>query len=118
MLSHRLRHRIAFERPIKTKNETTGETTLAWETAWLDSETELNSVPAEVLTGPGNEQQAAGAERATIAARINTRWFAGLQQDWRVVWDGAPYNIHAISTDATGRMEWRIQCTAGSNDGR
>lgn len=116
-LSPRLRHRITFQE-FTSSRDSEGVLTEGWENAWLDSETELAEVPAEVLTGPGREFQAAGSTQADVAARITCRWFPGLKASWRILWDGRVFNIGSEpDTDATGRREWRIKATAGVNDG-
>lgn len=78
----------------------------------------LSAVPAEVLTGPGREQIAAGVKHSEVAARINLRWFPGLQSSWRVLWDGEVFAITGKSTDATARREWRLVCSSGLTDGQ
>lgn len=76
----------------------------------------MNSVAAEVLTGPGKEAVAAGTTRAESAARINLRWFPGLTEKMRIVWNGSNYNIHSIELDETGRREYRLKCTASPSE--
>lgn len=116
-LSPRLRHRITFQKKVGSR-DSEGVWTETWQNAWLDSETELADVPAEVLTGPGREFVAAGAVQADVAARITCRWFPGLNASWRILWDGRIFNIGGEpDTDRTGRREWRIKATAGVNDG-
>ncbi len=117
ILGQRLRHRVTFEEQV-VEQDSEGNTTVTWETAYLDSSTPLEDVPAEVLTGPGRETIAADAKTGEIVARINLRWFPGLQHAWRVVHGEAIYNIESIETDATGRREYRLRCAAGMNDGQ
>lgn len=118
MLANRLRHRVAVQELIETQNSTTGAVTRAWENVLLDSSTELDAVPAEVLTGPGREFMQSGSTQNEIAARINLRWFPGLTQKMRIVWDGNVYNIQSIETDVTARREYRLKCIAGVSDGQ
>lgn len=128
MRAGRLRHRIHLQWPVKGQDETSGDSTLTWATATLEDGTELDNVPAEVLTGPGREQKAAGATHAETAARINLRWFSGLSPEWRILWDGyfdsngdydgKIYNITSIETDATARREYWLTCSEGLSDGR
>lgn len=117
MLAHRLRHRITFQEQVNTQDPNTGAVTLSWENVWLDSSTELKDVPAEVLTGPGREWVGAGTINAETAARINLRWFPGLNTAWRILWDGQVYNIQSKETDVTGRQEWRLRCVDGPSEG-
>jgi SPP1 family predicted phage head-tail adaptor len=90
---------------------------LTWATVWLDSNTELDSVPAEVLTGPGREFIQSSAKQAETTARINFRWFPGLLPTMRILWDGKVYDITSIETDATARREYRLRCKDGLSDG-
>ena len=118
MLAHRLRHRIAFEELFESQDPNTGATVNVWQTVYLDFLTPLDSVPAEVLTGPGREFRESGTTQSETTARINLRWFPGLSPKWRILWDGKIYNIASIETDATGRREYWLRCTDGVSDGR
>lgn len=116
-LAPRLRHRVTFQEQV-TERDSEGVEVTNWQTVWLDSDTELADVPAEVLTGPGREAVIAGQVNADTVARITVRWFPGLSQSWRILWEGLIYNIRTFDTDATARREWRIRCTEGMNDGQ
>ncbi len=118
MLSSRLRHRIEFQELTEEQDSETGASITTWQTAYLDSDTPLDSVPAEVLTGPGREFRNSGTTQADATARINLRWFPGLLETWRILWDGRIYNIQSIETDITARREYRLRCTDGASDGR
>lgn len=115
--SGKYRHRIHIQEPIDSQNQTTGAITRTWNTFSLDSDTPLDSVRAEVLTGPGRELHAAGTKLAETAARINFRWFPGLREDMRILWDDKVYDILSIDRDATGRREYRLRCKDGLSDG-
>lgn len=116
MQSYRLRHRVAIQEQIETQ-EDDGSITHQWQTITVGS-TQMQSVPAEVLTGAGKEAVNSATTMASVDARINIRWFPGLNEKMRVVWQGKPYNIVGLTTDITGREEWRMQCAAGLSDGR
>lgn len=116
-LAPRLRHRITFQEQVETR-DSEGAVSIGWETVWLDSETELADVPAEVLTGAGREFNASGKVQSEIAARVACRWFPGLDSSWRILWAGQVLNIGGVETDATGRREYRLRCTAGVTDGQ
>lgn len=111
------RHAITFQAQVETR-DSEGAIEIGWENAWLDSETELADVPAEVLTGPGREFNAGGQVQAETTARINLPWFPGLDPEWRILWDGHVYNIGSIETDVTARREYRLRCSGGVNDGQ
>lgn len=117
MESQRYRHRVEFQEQVDEPDSETGAITRTWSTVYLDSDTPLDSVPAEVLTGPGREFNAADAKQAETSARINLRWFPGLLPSWRVLWDGKAYDILSIETDATARREYRLRCKEGLTDG-
>lgn len=118
MLSHRLRHRVAVQEQVETQDPNTGALSVSWQNVTLSGGTVLNNLPAEVLTGPGKEIFQAEARQGEIAARINTRWFPGLTQKMRIVWEGQNFNIQSIETDVTARREYRLKCVAGVNDGQ
>lgn len=115
--AQRYRHRVAIQERVEVQDSETLETTFTWETFALDSDTDCSAVPAEVLTGPGREFNAADSKQAEIDARINMPWFPGLTQAMRVLWDGKTFDIVSIETDATARREYRLRCKAGVNSG-
>ena len=122
-------HRVTIQRQVD-EQDSDGYITKAWETVILDDETELYGYPAEVLTGPGREQHAAGTKLAETTARMNLRWFPGLSPEWRILWphdgdfdsdgvfSGKVYDILSIETDRTDRREYRLRCKHGMTDGR
>lgn len=116
MLAYRLRHRIAFEYPVDSLDDY-GRKIVTWVPANANG-APLSSVAAEVLTGAGREPIADNAKQAETTLRVNLRWFPGLQQNWRLIWDGAVYDITSIETDITARREYRLQCTGGLTDGQ
>lgn len=116
------RHRIEIQHKVETQDENTGVIDHTWQTVTVGSVL-LNAVPAEVLTGPGREVHAAGTKLAETSARINLRWFPGLTEKMRILWDGEfdsddeytgkIYDIISIETDATARREYRLRCKDG-----
>lgn len=113
-----MRHRVTFQVQEQQQDSETGDVLLAWVTAVLDDGTRLEEVPAEVLTGAGREFIASNTKLAETDARINLRWFPGLDMTWRVLWEGQLFNISGADTDATARKEWRLRCEMGVTDGR
>ena len=118
MLAHRLRHRVTVQELNEVQDTNTGAIIPAWETVVLDSGAVLDGIPAEILTGAGREYMASGAIQGEISARINMRWFPGLTQKHRIVWDSTVFNILSIETDITARQEYRLKCSAGVSDGQ
>lgn len=119
MLAYRLRHRVTFQRQENTRDPNTGARNTAWVTALLADGTSLQDVAAEVLTGPGRQKMAAGAQQETAALRVNCRYFEGLEPTWRIIWQGRVYPIIGMpEMDATAAREWRIACSGGVSDGQ
>lgn len=117
MLTSRLGHRIHLQERMETTDSETGARSYVWTTVYLDSDTPLSALPAEVLDGPGREVHAANTKLAEADARINFRWFPGLRADMRILWDGNIYDIVSIGKDATGRREYRLRVKSGLTDG-
>ena len=111
MLAYRLRHRVTVQELVEVQDTTTGAVTREWQDF-------LANVPAEVLTGAGKEFVGSGATQGEITARINMRWFPGLTQKMRIIWDTNQYNIVSIETDITARQEYRLKCSSGVTDGQ
>lgn len=112
-------HAVTFQEQVVTR-DSEGRQKVEWQNVWLNSETELADVPAEVLTGPGREFPESGQMQADVAARIRVQWFpGGIKSSWRILWDDQVFNILGIpDRDASGRREYRIKCSAGVNDGQ
>lgn len=104
-----LRHRVVIEEPVRSQDPVTGVSTLNWSA--------VRKCGAEVLTGPGKEYLQSGAVQSDTDARINIRWFSGLTQKMRILWDGRVYNIKTFTTDRTARRYYFIEATEGVNDG-
>lgn len=121
MYAQRYRHRVAVQAKVETQDPTTGDITHTWQTVELESASSsgipLSAVPAEVLRGPGREFDAANEKQAETTARIQLRWFPGLLPTMRLVWQGQPFDILSIETDATDRREYRVRCREGVTDG-
>lgn len=117
MEAQRYRHRIEIQEKVETQDSETGDVGHTWETFYLDSDTPCDEVPAEVLTGPGREFNAADAKQAETTARVAFRWFPGLLPTMRILWDGKVYDIVSIETDLTARREYRLRCKDGVTDG-
>lgn len=119
MLAYRLRHRVTFQRQQNVRDPETGARNTTWVTATLQDGTPLVDVAAEVLTGPGRQQMAAGAQQEVAALRVNCRWFPELEPTWRIQWQGKSYPIIGMpEMDATAAREWRIRCSGGITDGQ
>jgi len=117
LLSQRLRHRVSIEVLVPTRNQTSGSVKESWQSFWCDSQTEIKDWPAEVLTGPGRESVASGAKQSETDARITLRWFPGLTQSMRLIFEGETYDIQSIEKDKTGRREYRLRCNFGAGEG-
>lgn len=115
--AQRYRHRIGIEQKVQVQDPVTLDIDHSWQTVALDSDHDLDAVPAEVLLGPGREFNGADAKQAETTARIAFRWFPGLTQAMRITWEGRVFDILSIETDATARREYRVRCKDGVTDG-
>lgn len=115
-LTNRLRHRVSIEERVEVRDEETGVLNYTWAPVVAGGVT-LQAVPAEVLTGPGREMAGAGTKLAEASARVQLRWFPGLREDMRIVWEGQPFDIVSIETDRTARREYRLRVKSGVTDG-
>lgn len=109
MLAYRLRHRVSVQEVVEAQNPETGAISEIWVNVQLENGTVLDSVPAEVFTGHGREFNQSAALQSEYNARINMRWFPGLNTKMRIVWDGSTYDITSIETDITARQEYRLK---------
>lgn len=117
LLAHKYRHRVHIQEKLEEQDSETGAVTYVWSTVQLDSDTLLDSVPAQVLTGAGREPHLADTKLAETSARINMRWFPDLLPTMRILWDGKAFDIISIETDDTARREYRLRCKDGVTDG-
>lgn len=102
----RLRHRINFEEPIETQDGTTGEVTIAWQTAF-------ENVPAEINERVVRESVGDGQMQVTTSITITVRWRTGYNAKQRIVWlspTGLRYfNMAGLLPDTeTGRAWFEI----------
>ena len=118
MKAGRLNQRVTLKELASVQDPATGAVTRDWVIAKALDGTELQDVPAEVLTGAGREPYLAGAYQSEITARINLRWFpidARVMQEWVIDHDLGfgvvnRYTIFSVESDATGRVDWRLKC--------
>ena len=115
--AQRYRHRVEFQQKVEEQDSETGAVSYTWETIEYSSDFALSSVPAEFLTGPGREFNAADVKQAEASARVNCRWFGYVDPAWRVVWEGRNFDILSVDYDATGRRETRLRLREGVTDG-
>lgn len=118
MQAQRYRHRITFQEQYVSVSSVDGSREVTWIDVQLPTGELLVDYPAEVLTGPGREFLQSGQVQGEVAARINCRWFPGIDQSWRILWGDEVYNIGAFDSDRTDRREYRIRCTGRVNDGQ
>lgn len=115
MKAGRLRQRIVIEQRVRgTPDPVDGHVPITWQPITLET------IPAEVLEGPGREPYMSGTIQAETTARINFRYFPVDKQElmkMRILWDGNVFDIISAERDATGRREWRLRCKDGINDG-
>ena len=117
MQAQRYRHRVEVQQRVLTQDAVTGIISHTWATVELAGSIPLSSVPAEVFRGPGREFDSADQKQAETTARIQFGWFPGLLPTMRLLWQGQPFDILSIETDATDRREYRVKCKEGLTDG-
>lgn len=109
-MTPRLRHRVTVESFAIVRN-TEGDRSQVWIPLLINE-------PAEVLTGAGKEQVAAGQPQSNITARVTMRWRPELVEPHgrRVLHDGAVFHVETWYADITGRRWITLVCSAGVRD--
>ena len=113
MRSGRLRMRLALERPVQTKNPTSGGTMETWELV-------QGGIPAEKSALTAREFIAAQAVQSQITGKIVMRWMDGITANMRLRDEltGQVYNIAGALPDTkTGRRYLTIPVSEGVNHG-
>ena len=126
-LAPRLRHRVTFQQQ-GTERDSEGVSHTVWQNVWLDSDTELADVPAEVLTGPGREAVIAGQVYRPAANPSDGRFIygdlcsrelfalTGVAGKWTSTRLGAlaaPDLLTTLGEDATGNLYAGTSAAAG-----
>ena len=102
MQAQRYRHRFRSRSRRRWSTAPRARARVHWIPVVLDSGESLADVPAGSADRPGREFLQSGKTQGEIAARINCRWFPGIRQDWRIVWEGV-FNIAGWDLDRTAR---------------
>ena len=103
-----LRNQVAIQQRDATK-DTFGQPAQTWTT--------VATVWAKVADISGRELITAMAAQSEVSTNIVIRYRAGTTTLNRVLYDGVPYNIHAV-VDPTGRKrEMQLMCARGGNQG-
>lgn len=110
MLAPCLRHRIDFERMVKTRNTSTGAMTESWVPL-------ASKEPAEITPLSGSELLAATADQSKATDRIVVRKGVAFTTKDRIVHDGTPYNIVAAIPDPTLRRHVTVLAERGVRNG-
>lgn len=110
LLGPRLRHRVSFDAPF-TARDSDGNRHEAFAAV-----SELQGMPAEVLTGPGKETVPAAQPVSTVAARITLRYHPMIANPYgmRVRHGDAVYHIETWHFDVSGRHWVTLICSAGA----
>lgn len=108
MRAGRLRDKVRLERPVQTRNPTTGSIENAWELVALRS--------AEIRPLNGSEQAFLGAEliESNVIVRMRyDRSMKDLSGDWRVVdaRTNRVYDIEYFDPVRTGARSLMLRCT-------
>jgi SPP1 family predicted phage head-tail adaptor len=104
MQAGRLRHRVAIERPVSTRDDF-GGVVESWQT--------VATVWAEIHPLSGREFLAAQSTQAGVTTRITIRHLPGVTAAMRVNHDGTLYNIRAVLPDPTLVRHIALMCETG-----
>ena len=104
MQAGRLRHRVAIERPVSTRDDF-GGVIESWQT--------VATVWAEIHPLSGREFLAAQSTQSGVTTRITIRHLPGVTAAMRVNHDGALYNIRAVLPDPTLARHIALMCETG-----
>lgn len=111
------RHRVQIEKPVESRDSTTGDSIDTWEVVVADVPAKIEAVP----TVRSKEQTAAGQVHGRVDTHITIRWLPELlDPSMRIVntYDSdRTYNIRAIFPDPTQRQEIAIHCDTGTDNG-
>lgn len=111
MQAWQTRDRITIQKPTYTQGAS-GSENILWEDIFTN-------IPAEVLTGDGDQNISSGAEQNSIKARIKIRYFPITVREfltYRILWENGIYDIKSATLDRTQRREWRLICEDGKID--
>lgn len=103
-----LRHRVTLQRRVSTRDAIGGEIY-----TWVDERTVWGA--AEPLTG--RELLAAQAKHAEITMRFRVRYMRDVTSNWRLIWEGAIYNILSVTDIDARHWQLELDCSTGLRDG-
>lgn len=109
----RLRHRVDIEKPIRSRNETTGVAKVIWQVLHTD-------VPAAIEAVSVRDFIASRAPQSQLVARITIRYRDGLTADMRIIHKarGKIYNPQGWLPDPDSGIEYlTAPCSEGVNTG-
>jgi SPP1 family predicted phage head-tail adaptor len=104
MQAGRLRHRVAIERSVSTRDDFGGV---------VESWQNLATVWAEIHPLSGREFLAAQSTQSGVTTRITLRELPGITAAMRVNHDGTLYNIRAVLPDPTLKRHITLMCETG-----
>ncbi|MGQ7243703.1 phage head closure protein [Salinicola sp. V024] len=114
MRAGRLRHRITFQKKMKTREPATGAVIYAW----TDID-ELVNVPADVQFLSAKELMSSDALQSSVSARIIIRYRSyDFDSSMRIVYKNKIYDILGVIPDnETGRTHITFPVKQGPTDG-
>lgn len=107
--TQKLRHRITLQVYGETQNED-GDIVRGW------SDFKSN-VPAEWKPGQGSERFNSEALREKTQGVFRIRWMPGVNAAMRVWWEGKPWEIELVQSDATARRDLFLTVSDGVTPG-
>lgn len=108
-----LKHRIAFDRPVVSQNDT-GEEVIEWH--------HQGTVSARVEPARSNEAQLSNASLVPVDTKITVRWSPSLDEvstKWRArnVKYGTIYNIQGVQHINLAKRDIEIMAQSGIDEG-
>lgn len=110
MRSGKLRHRVALQKPARTRDPLTG--------GWVDGWADVAPVWASIEPLSAREFIAAQASQSEVTARIVIRHRPDVTAAMRILYRGKVYNIHGVLADPKSGLEYlTLPVSEGVNDG-
>lgn len=95
---------VRIERPVEVDNGAGGKTV-----TWV----KVHDLWAKMRPGRGRETMVGGVLTAYTAEVITVRWFPGISEKWRVVFEGRTFNIRDIADIDEMHQFYELACEEG-----
>jgi SPP1 family predicted phage head-tail adaptor len=98
LIAGRLRHKLALQRKVQTRDPATGAVLTVWRT--------YANVHGEVAPASAREFQAAAAEQSEVRGKITIRYRADVDATHRAIHRGKAYEFLGVLADNESGLEW------------